>query len=85
MNISLVGGGGLCKELLGKTTFDYMQEGEDLVEEPFRRLIAERQLYAHKHRGFWMPMDTFKDKQAFEDRYESGDTPWCLWDEERSN
>ena len=29
VNIALVGGSGLCKEILEKTTFDYMQEGVD--------------------------------------------------------
>ncbi len=29
INIALVGGGGLCREILEKTTFDYLQEGVD--------------------------------------------------------
>ena len=43
--------------------FDYMQPGEELVEQPFKRLIAEDRLYGYRHEGFWAPMDTLKDRQ----------------------
>jgi glucose-1-phosphate cytidylyltransferase len=59
--------------------FDYIKEGEELVQEPFQRLIAERQLVGYKHHGFWACMDTFKDKQAFDDMNARGDTPWQVW------
>ena len=39
-----------------------MRQGEELVEEPFRRLIAERKLLAYPYDGFWAPMDTLKEK-----------------------
>src|SRR5690242_17819619 len=42
--------------------FDYIQPGEELVEEPFRRLIEKQQLYSYRHTGFWGAMDTLKDK-----------------------
>jgi glucose-1-phosphate cytidylyltransferase len=56
--------------------FDYMREGEELVLEPFSRLIAEDQLMAIKHEGFWRSMDTLKDKQVLEDMVEQGKMPW---------
>jgi glucose-1-phosphate cytidylyltransferase len=59
--------------------FDYLKEGEELVEEPFQRLIGLRQLAAYRHGGFWACMDTFKDKQAFDDMSARGDTPWQVW------
>jgi glucose-1-phosphate cytidylyltransferase len=62
--------------------FDYIREGEDLVEEPFRRLIAEKQLVAYPHTGFWACMDTFKEKQYLEDLHATGRAPWQVWDEE---
>ena len=61
------------------TIFDYMNEGEELVEEPFQRLIGERKLTAHRHPGFWACMDTFKDKQHLERLYASGRAPWMIW------
>jgi glucose-1-phosphate cytidylyltransferase len=59
--------------------FSYLRSGEDLVEEPFARLIEERQLMAYRHTGFWHAMDTFKDRQALEDRHSQGDAPWLVW------
>jgi glucose-1-phosphate cytidylyltransferase len=51
-------------------------EGEDLVEEPFRRLIAQDRLVGYPYDGFWAPMDTLKDKQTLDALYESGRAPW---------
>jgi len=59
--------------------FDYMKPGEELVEEPFQRLIAEEQLEAWPHDGFWLAMDTFKDKSRFEELVRDGHTPWQVW------
>ena len=59
--------------------FDYMREGEELVLEPFERLAAERQLLAHPFDGFWRSMDTFKDKQYFDELVAQGKTPWQVW------
>jgi glucose-1-phosphate cytidylyltransferase len=62
-----------------KEIFDYIKEGEDLVEEPFRRLIRIKALSAFIYDGFWVAMDTFKDKQFLEDKYSRGETPWEVW------
>jgi glucose-1-phosphate cytidylyltransferase len=59
--------------------FDYIEEGEELVEEPFQRLIAQRKLSAYRFSGFWRPMDTFKDKMAFDQMDGRGDCPWMVW------
>jgi len=63
-----------------REVFDYMKAGEELVHEPFQRLIKERKLLAHPHDGFWANMDTFKDKQRFEDMLTRGDAPWKVWE-----
>ncbi len=60
--------------------FDYMRPGEELVIEPFRRLIDAKQLMAHKHEGFWACMDTLKEKKLFDDMYASGQMPWAVWE-----
>lgn len=59
--------------------FDHMKEGEELVEEPFRRLIAQRQLSAYPYDGFWACMDTFKEKQRLDELYSRGNAPWEVW------
>ena len=68
-----VNGGGF---IFRSDIFDYLRDGEELVEEPFRRLIDEDQLLAFRHEGFWRPMDTLKDKEVLEDLVERGRMPW---------
>ena len=58
--------------------FNYMCEGEELVLEPFARLIADDKLMAYKHEGFWRSMDTLRDWQALEAMVERGDMPWLM-------
>jgi len=53
-----------------------IREGEDLVEEPFLRLIEADELVAYPWDGFWAPMDTLKDKQLLEELCRSGSAPW---------
>jgi glucose-1-phosphate cytidylyltransferase len=59
--------------------FDKLHEGEELVIEGFERLVKEQRLFAHQHQGFWTCMDTFKEKQALDDKVAAGDTPWQVW------
>ena len=59
--------------------FKYLRDGEELVHEPFQRLIAENQLAGHRYDGFWKAMDTFKDKQQLEDLYAARKAPWEIW------
>lgn len=62
--------------ILSPKIFDYMEEGEELVLEPFERLIKDNQLIAYKHDGFFRAMDTLKEKQELEDMVERGEMPW---------
>ncbi len=71
-----INGGFFC---LQQAIFDHIQEGEELVEAPFQRLIDKRQLWAHRHPGFWAAMDTFKDKITFDRMEARGDCPWMVW------
>jgi glucose-1-phosphate cytidylyltransferase len=59
--------------------FRYIKEGDELVEQPFRRLISEGQLQSHAHNGFWACMDTFKEMQELDDLYGRGVAPWTVW------
>lgn len=59
--------------------FEYIGDGEDLVEAPFQRLIAEGKLAAYPYEGFWEPMDTLKDKQTLDALADAGDPPWAVW------
>jgi glucose-1-phosphate cytidylyltransferase len=59
--------------------FDYLRDGEELVEQPFQRLILEKQLIAYQYEGYWACMDTFKERQQLEDLYTRGEAPWEVW------
>ena len=65
--------------LFKQQIFEYIQEGEELVMEPFQRLIRANQLAAYRNPGFWACMDTFKEKRLFDDMYARGDMPWAVW------
>ena len=87
-----VGAGGLVGGIRDVTTTDLringgffvfrwevlasIREGEDLVDEPFRRLIEADQLLSYPYDGFWAPMDTLKDHQLLESLHRSGKAPW---------
>jgi glucose-1-phosphate cytidylyltransferase len=62
-----------------RSIFNYMRDGEELVQEPFRRLIDEQQLIGYEFGGFWKSMDTFKEKQELDDLLSKGDAPWQVW------
>jgi NDP-sugar pyrophosphorylase family protein len=57
----------------------YIRAGEELVLEPFRRLIAARRLAAYPYRGFRRYCDTLKDLQTLEGRLARGPAPWEVW------
>jgi len=65
--------------VMRKEIFRYLQPGEELVREPFQRLVDEKALLAYKYTGFWQCMDTFKDKQRLEE-LNHGAAPWKVWD-----
>jgi len=58
--------------------FRYIEPGDELVREPFHRLIERRALLAYKYSGFWQCMDTFKDKQHLEEMNQAS-APWKVW------
>jgi glucose-1-phosphate cytidylyltransferase len=71
--------------ILRKEVFDYLRPGEELVEEPFQRLIREQLLYAYRFEGFWACMDTYKEKQMLDTLYQEGQPPWEVWNQHGRN
>jgi glucose-1-phosphate cytidylyltransferase len=62
-----------------KDIFDYIADGDELVEKPFQRLVKARRLIAFEYDGFWRSMDTFKDRTQLEEIYSRGGAPWEVW------
>ncbi|MBX3422401.1 MAG: hypothetical protein KF752_12685 [Pirellulaceae bacterium] len=65
--------------VLDQEIFSYMRPGEELILDPFDRLIAKGKLFTMPHEGFFGCMDTFKEKQMLDDMHAAGNTPWELW------
>ena len=47
--------------------------------EPLKGLSAKSELHAYRHRGFWQPMDTMRDRQYLEELWAAGKAPWKNW------
>jgi glucose-1-phosphate cytidylyltransferase len=62
--------------VLKREILDMIEPGDELVEETFARLIADRELVAYGYEGFFGAMDTIKDRQRLETMHESGEAPW---------
>jgi glucose-1-phosphate cytidylyltransferase len=65
--------------IFNRKIFDYLGPKEELVGEPFQRLVEQEQLIGYQYDGFWASMDTFKDKQHLEGLLERGVAPWEVW------
>ena len=82
-SISHIGSSGLYINtgyfILRQEIFDYMEYGDELVNQPFQRLIKEKKLVSWNHQGFWASMDTYKDKQTLDEAYAKGNAPWEVW------
>lgn len=70
--------------VLRKEIFRHIRPGEELVYEPFQRLIPVRKVCCYKYAGFWQCMDTFKDKQVLDEIDANGNAPWQLWKHKRA-
>jgi len=62
------------------TVFDFI-EGDNTIweKEPMEQIASQQEMVAFKHRGFWKPMDTLRDKQELEQEWNSGTAPWKTW------
>jgi len=59
---------------------EYLEEDSVLENAPLRRLVADGELHAFRHTGFWDCMDTYKDAVTLNDLWSAGDAPWAVWD-----
>lgn len=59
--------------------FDYLGDGSEMLERgSFDRLVADKQIAAYKHPGFWSPMDNIHDREYLEKLWSEG-APWMMW------
>ena len=65
--------------IFSRKIFSYIRDKEELVHEPFQRLMSEGGLIVYNFDGFWAAMDTFKDKQYLDQLLGKGNPPWQVW------
>jgi len=61
---------------------DYIDAGDNVVfeQEPLKNLTKKGEIYTYKHDGFWMPMDTLRDKMKLNELWDKNKAPWKVWD-----
>ena len=62
---------------------DYIEDGDDVVfeQDPLIHLARDGEIYTYKHHGFWMPMDTLRDKIKLDKLCDSKTAPWMVWND----
>jgi glucose-1-phosphate cytidylyltransferase len=61
--------------------FEYIKDEDHSVweREPLEALAKDNELFAFKHKGFWKPMDTQRDKMQLEELWTKKIAPWKIW------
>lgn len=60
--------------------FNYLDGDSCVLErDPLEQLAQEGKLSCYRHKGFWRPMDTLRDKQALDQLWSDGKAPWKIW------
>lgn len=71
-----------CCMVFGPGIFSYLEKNAPLLgERMLGRLSANGQAGAYRHRGFWSPMETARDRAALEELWRKGTAPWKVWED----
>ena len=66
--------------VLNPSAIEAVTDDRQMFErEPIESLVAQSEVHAFFHRGFWQAMDTLRDKQHLEELWSSGKAPWKTW------
>jgi glucose-1-phosphate cytidylyltransferase len=65
--------------VLRREIFNHMNPDEELIIQPFQRLMEKKKVVAVPYDGFWRNMDTFRDKIELDELVSRGRAPWQLW------
>jgi glucose-1-phosphate cytidylyltransferase len=62
---------------------NYIDDGDDVVfeQDPLRNLAKNGEIYTYKHDGFWMPMDSLRDKIKLNELFDNKTAPWIVWND----
>ena len=64
--------------VLNSKVFDYLSDDQDCIfeKEPLENLSKDGELMAYKHKEFWHPIDTLRDKNYLNEMFNKGKAPW---------
>lgn len=66
--------------VLSPKILDLIKDDRTVWEQkPLEALAKARELAVFKHKDFWQPMDTLRDKNLLEELWMNGKAPWKLW------
>jgi glucose-1-phosphate cytidylyltransferase len=65
--------------VFNKGIFDYLSDDCSLEVEPLAKLASSGELSAFQHDGFWQPMDTLRESQFLNDKWNEGKAEWAIW------
>lgn len=62
--------------------FDYIEDDATILErDPLENLARNGQLASYRHRGYWQPMDTLRDKTHLDELLRAQKAPWVTWND----
>ena len=66
--------------VLNKKIFKYLKNDNSIWEkEPLKNLASDNQLVGFKHKDFWQPMDTIREKEYLDELWNKNQAPWKIW------
>lgn len=69
--------------VFNKKIFDYIDNDQTILEkEPLENITKKNNLSAYKHKDFWHPMDTHRDKTYLDNLYHNNEAPWKIWNDD---
>lgn len=70
-----------CTYVFKKKVFNYLNGNYELDKQLLPTLSEKGQVAIYKHKGFWCPVETRRDKVDLESRWNAGIAPWKVWSE----
>ncbi len=66
--------------VLSPKVIDYIDGDATIWErDPLERIARDGELRSFRHRGFWQPMDTMREREVLEKLWADGVAPWKVW------
>lgn len=68
-----------CTYVFHRKVFDYLNGNYELDAQLLPKLAEKKQIAVYRHKGFWRPVETNRDKVDLENRWNAGLAPWKVW------